>query len=67
MVGRFDASAAGHTWTADNGDSGTYSGGGKTLHETWNSGTILTLTYSGRLKEYADGSFYLVRGATAGC
>ncbi len=40
--------AKGHTWTADNGDSGTYTGAGKKITETWTGGKDAGLTFRGK-------------------
>ncbi len=71
--------ATGGTWTADiGGDAGTYTGGGKTLLETWTAGQDATLTftakYSRSKKKYVGtfgGGFdqgdtgYLVKGVVS--
>lgn len=68
--------AVGHSWTAPSqGDAGTYTGGGKTITESWTTGHDSGLTFSGKYskskKEYIGtfgGSFdngdtgYIVKG-----
>lgn len=44
----FQQFGTGNIWVADlYGDAGTYTGGGKTVSETWTSGDSVGLTFSG--------------------
>jgi hypothetical protein len=69
---------ADHKWSADqNGDAGTYTGGGSKVEEEWTSGLDKGAHYSGVYKKkskeykgtYVVGSVTaeLVKGAIAGC
>jgi hypothetical protein len=70
--------ASGHTFSADMfGDAGTYSGGGKTISETFTSGDAgltfsgtyskATKTYTGPIGGITVGVGELVKGSMAGC
>ncbi len=70
----------GGTWTADNyGDTGTWTGGGKTLDENFtggeDAGGCIATTYSKTSKDYSGIGFFqemsfpvtVTKGAVAGC
>ncbi|HLN18259.1 MAG TPA: hypothetical protein VK277_16080 [Acidimicrobiales bacterium] len=66
----------GHRWTADNGDMGTYTGGGATIKETWTHGPFTSFTgtyskstraYSGILVGPVNVLAQLAKGTVSGC
>jgi hypothetical protein len=80
FVCEVDTFSAGHTFTSDRyGDSGTWSGGRKTIKMTWTSGSDTGLTFSGTFtktpfKDYfgplggtRSGTGRLAKGPIAAC
>lgn len=73
-----DKFAANHTFSSKDGDSGTWSGGGKTISMLWTAGGATNTTFSGTFTKtpvekyvgtFDSGSYpgWLVKGAVSGC